>query len=75
LILSANFLYGRIFPGNLEGLEYAVKTLKPKAYLAMATSESTEFVLSEVIKTLAKYKNQTKIFCPEHRGDMFSFRD
>jgi ankyrin repeat protein len=71
LILSANFLYGRIFPGNLEGVEYAVKTLKPRAYLAMAASESTEFVLSEVIKTLDKYKNQTKIFCPEHRGDMF----
>jgi ankyrin repeat protein len=71
LILSANFLYGRIFPANLEGVEYAIKTLEPKAYLAMAASESTEFVLSEVAKTLEKYKNQTKIFCPAHRGDMF----
>jgi ankyrin repeat protein len=75
LILTANFLYGRIFPGNLEGVEYAVKTIKPKAYLAMSASESTEFVLSEVIETLDKYKNQTRIFCPEHRGDMFTFRD
>jgi ankyrin repeat protein len=75
LILSANFLYGRIFPGNLEGVEYAVKTLEPKAYLAMATSESTEFVLSEVVTTLEKYKNQTKIFCPEHRGDMFILKN
>jgi hypothetical protein len=75
LILSANFLYGRIFPGNLEGVEYAVKTLVPKAYLAMATSESTEFVLAEVTDTLETYKNQIKIFCPEHRGDMFSFKD
>lgn len=75
LILSANFLYGRIFPSNLEGVDYAVKTLKPKAYLAMAASESTEFVLSEVVKTLEKYKSQTKIFCPEHRGDMFSFKN
>jgi ankyrin repeat protein len=71
LILSANFLYGRIFPGNLEGVEYAVKTLEPKACLAMSASESTEFVLSEVVTTLEKYKNQTQVFCPEHRGDMF----
>jgi ankyrin repeat protein len=71
LILSANFLYGRIFPGNIEGVEYAVKTLEPRAYMAMASSESTEFVLSEVIEKLDKYKSQTKIFCPEHRGDMF----
>ena len=75
LILTANFLYGRIFPGNLEGVEYAVKTLQPNAFLAMAASESTEFVLSEVVKTLEKYKNQTKIFCPEHRGDMFILKD
>jgi ankyrin repeat protein len=75
LILSANFLYGRIFSGNLEGVDYAVKTLKPKAYLAMAASESTEFVLSEVIKTLEKHKSQTKIFCPEHRGDMFILKN
>jgi ankyrin repeat protein len=72
LILSANFLYGRIFPSNLEGVEYAVKTLQPKAYFSSAGSESTEFVLSEVIATLEKYKNQVKIFCPEHRGDMFT---
>jgi ankyrin repeat protein len=75
LILSANFLYGQIFPINLEGVAYAVKTLKPRAYLASAASESTEFVLSEVIETLEKYKNQTKIFCPEHRGDMFILKD
>jgi len=75
LILSANFLYGRIFPINLEGVDYAVKTLKPRAYLASAASESTEFVLSEVIETLEKYKNQTKIFCPEHRGDIFILRE
>ena len=75
LILSANFLYGRIFPSNLEGVDYAVKTLKPKAYLAAAGSESTEFVLSEVIETLAKYKNQIRIFCPEHRGDRFILKD
>ena len=75
LILSANFLYGRIFPGNLEGVEYAVSSLKPNAYLAMASSESTEFVLSEVVTTLEKYKNQTEIFCPEHRGDMFILKN
>ena len=74
LILPANFLYGRIFPGNLEGVEYAVSTLEPKAYLAMASSESTEFVLGEVVTALEKYKNRTKIFCPEHRGDMFILR-
>jgi ankyrin repeat protein len=75
LILSANFTYGNIFPINLEGVDYAVKTLKPRSYLASAASESTEFVLSEVIKTLEKYKNQTEIFCPEHRGDMFILRE
>jgi hypothetical protein len=72
LFLPANFLYGRIFPSNLEGVDYAVKTLKPRAYLASG-SESTEFVLSEVIEALEMYKNQTKIFCPEHRGDMFRY--
>jgi ankyrin repeat protein len=71
LILSANFLYGRIFPINLEGVDYAVRTLMPKAFLAMAASESTEFVLSEVSEALAKYKDRIKVFCPEHRGDMF----
>ncbi len=75
LILSANFLYGRIFPSNLEGVEYAVSTLKPRAYLAMAASESTEFVLSEAEKALEKHKNQAKIFCPEHRGDMFTLKN
>lgn len=71
LILSANFMYGRIFPANLEGVDYAVKTLEPRAYLAMAASESTEFVLTEAAKALKKYKDRTAIFCPEHRGDMF----
>ena len=75
LILPGNFLYGRIFPSNLEGVEYAVKLLKPKAYLSSASSESTEFVLSEVMKTLTKYKNQTEIFCPKHRGDVFILKD
>ncbi len=75
LILSAYFSLDRIFPSNLEGVDYAVKTLNPKVYLASGSDESTEFVLSEVIKTLAKYKNQTKIFCPEHRGDMFILKN
>ena len=70
LILPGNFALGRIFPINLEGVEYAVKTLKPKAYLASG-GDSTEFVLLEVASTLEKYKDHTKIFCPEHRGDMF----
>jgi len=75
LILSANFMYGRIFPANLEGIDYAVKTLEPRAYLAMAASESTEFVLVEAAKALKKYKDRTAIFCPEHRGDLFILKD
>jgi ankyrin repeat protein len=74
LILPGNFSYGRIFPVNLEGVDYAVKTLKPKAFLASG-GDSTEFVLVEVAAVLEKYKDQTKIFCPEHRGDMFSLKD
>jgi ankyrin repeat protein len=74
LILPGNFALGRIFPINLEGVDYAVKTLKPEAFLASG-GDSTEFVLSEVVETLEKYKNQTKIFCPEHRGDMFILKD
>ena len=70
LILPGNFAQGQIFPFNLEGADYAVKTLQPKAFLASG-SDSTEFVLSEVARTLEKYKNHTEIFCPEHRGDMF----
>lgn len=62
---------GEAFAWNMGRVGYAVKTLQPKAYLAMAASESTEFVLSEVAKTLEKYKDSTEIFCPEHRGDMF----
>ncbi len=75
LILSANFTYGRIFPANLEGVDYAVKTLEPRAYLAMAASESTEFVLVEAAKALEKYKDRMAIFCPEHRGDLFTLKD
>lgn len=73
LILPGNFALGRIFPLNLEGVEYAVKTLEPKAFLASG-GDSTEFVLLEVAATLEKYKDHTKIFCPEHRGDMFILR-
>jgi len=75
LILPGNFLYGRIFPINVEGVDYAVKTLKPRAYLASAGDASTEFVLSEVSAALQKYKDQVRIFCPEHRGDMFILKD
>lgn len=71
LILSGNFMYGRIFPINMEGVDYALQTLMPRAYLAMAASESTEFVLSELREALNKHKSRIKIFCPEHRGDMF----
>jgi ankyrin repeat protein len=74
LILPGNFALGRIFPLNLEGVEYAVKTLKPKAYLASG-GDSTEFVLLEVASALEKYKDHTKIFCPQHRGDMFILKN
>jgi len=74
LILQGNFALGRIFPINLEGVEYAVKTLKPKAIL-LSGGDSTEFVLLEVASALAKYKDYTTIFCPEHRGDMFIRRN
>jgi ankyrin repeat protein len=74
LILPGNFALGRIFPINLEGAEYAVKTLKPRAFLASG-GDSTEFVLLEAAAALEKYKDHTKIFCPEHRGDMFILRD
>ncbi len=72
LILQGNFALGRIFPVNLEGVDYAVKTLKPKAIL-ISGGDSTEFVLLEVAAALEKYKDHTKVFCPEHRGDMFIF--
>jgi ankyrin repeat protein len=74
LILPAYFSMGRIFPSNLEGVEYAIKTLKPQAYLASGGGESTEFVLSEVAAALEKYRIQTRVFCPEHPGDMFILR-
>jgi len=70
LILPGNFAFGRIFPINVEGLEYAVKTLRPKALL-VSGGDSTEFVLLEVAAALNKYKDHSQIFCPEHRGDMF----
>jgi len=70
LILPGNFMMGRIFPANLEGLDYAVKTLQPRAFL-VSGGDSTEFVLQEAAVALDKYKAQTAIFCPEHRGDMF----
>jgi len=75
LILPGYFLYGRIFPSNLEGVEYAVQTLKPRAYLASGSGTSTEFLLSEVAATLKKYDNQTKGFYPENRGDLFILKD
>jgi len=75
LILPGKFSEGRISPLNLEGVDYAVKTLKPKAYLASAGDNSTEFGLSEIAASLEKYMNQTKVFCPEHRGDMFILKD
>jgi hypothetical protein len=70
LILPGNFAMGRIFPINIEGVDYAVKTLKPRAFLAHG-GDSTEFVLRELADALKKYSNHTSIFCPEHRGDMF----
>jgi ankyrin repeat protein len=70
LILPGNFALGRIFPMNIEGVEYSVRTLKPQAYLASG-GDSTEFVLLELAAALEKYRDQTRIFCPEHRGDMF----
>lgn len=69
-ILPGNYALGRIFPNNLEGIEHAVKTLKPKAVL-VSGGDSTEFVLLEVAKTLSKHETDMQIFCPEHRGDMF----
>jgi ankyrin repeat protein len=74
LILPATIAMDRAAPISVDGVDYAIKTLKPKAYLA-SDGESTEFVLSGVTAALAKYKNQTKIFCPEHRGDMFILKD
>lgn len=74
LILPGNFALGRILPINLEGVDYAVKTLNPKAILASG-GDSTEFVLLEVAATLEKYKDHTKIFCPEHRGDLFIYKN
>ena len=74
LILAGNFALGRIFPLNLEGVDYAVKTLKPVAFL-ISGGDSTEFVLLEVATALEKYKDKTKIFCPEHRGDMFVLKN
>ena len=74
LILPGNFALGRIFPINLEGTGYAVKTLEPRAFLASG-GDSTEFVLLEVAAALEKYKDHTKIFCPEHRGDMFILKN
>jgi len=75
LILPGYFLYGRVFPSNIEGVEYAVRTIRPKAYLASGSGPSTEFLLSEVMAALEKHKTQTKIFCPENRGDMFILKD
>jgi len=74
LILPATIAMDRAVPISVDGVDDAIKRLKPKAYLA-SDGESTEFVLSEVTAALAKYKNQTKIFCPEHRGDMFVLKD
>ncbi len=45
LRISTNFFDGRIFPSKLEGVDHALKILKPKACLALEGSESTEFVL------------------------------
>jgi ankyrin repeat protein len=73
LILQGNFALGRLFPINVEGLDYAVKTLQPRAFL-LSGGDSTEFVLQEAAAALEKYKAQTAIFCPEHRGDMFFFK-
>jgi ankyrin repeat protein len=74
LILPGNFAMGRIFPFNLEGVDYAVKTLNPRAFLASG-GDSTEFVLLEVAAALEKYKDNTRIFCPGHRGDLFIFKN
>jgi hypothetical protein len=65
---------GRILPANLEGVDYAVKTLQPKALL-VSGGDSTEFVLLEVAAALQKYEDHTTVFCPEHRGDMFILRN
>lgn len=73
LILPGNFAFGRIFPSNVEGLDYAVTALRPQALL-FSGGDSTEFVLLEAAAALKKYSEHTQIFCPEHRGDMFSLK-
>lgn len=73
LILPGNFAWGRIFPINVEGTDHAVRTLKPRAFLASG-GNSTEFLLMEVATALAKYDDRTTVFCPEHRGDLLFLR-
>ncbi len=70
LILPGNYGLGRITPLNLEGIDYAVKTLEPEVLL-VSGGDATEFVLREVAATLEKYGAHTRIFCPEQRGDVF----
>jgi ankyrin repeat protein len=72
LILTGNYAWGRIFPVNVEGIDYAVKTLAPRALL-VSGGDSTEFVLLEVAAAVGKYQDRTQVFCPDHRGDLFIF--
>jgi len=74
LILPANFAWGRLFPANLQGLDYAIDTLAPRALL-LTGGDSTEYLFAEVAAALEPYRDRTAVFCPEHGGDPFALVD
>ena len=67
------FLYGRILPASIKGLDYTLTTLKPKALYTMGGG-SCEYLLGDVKNTLKKHNTYTKVYSPEHQGDMFWFK-
>ena len=67
------FPYGRVVPGNVHALDYALQTLKPRGLFLMG-AQHCEYLLEEVKSSLKDHASYTRIHAPRHQGDRFDFK-
>ncbi len=71
---TSNFVRGKLYPAHLEGIDLLVNRLKPALYFCVG-SENYEYLHQAVAERLKKYSQDTRVFTPEHRGDMARFNN
>ena len=67
------FPYGRLLPGNVQALDYSLKTLKPRSLFLMG-AQHCEYLLEKVKESLKNHSPYTRIHAPRHQGDRFDFK-